>query len=167
MQKQLKNNAYIDGANLHHGIKEQGWVLDYRKFRVWLKEKHAVQEAYLFLGLISKFSGLYKELQEAGFVLVFKEVVYDGDGKAKGNCDAELVLNTTKDFFEKKFEKAVIVSSDGDYAGLVKLLFDRNALAAVVSPARESKCSILLKKTGAPITYLGQERLQRHLEFRK
>lgn len=46
------NFAYIDGANLHSGIKNLGWELDYARFRVWLKEKYNVQKAYIFLGLI-------------------------------------------------------------------------------------------------------------------
>lgn len=40
--------AYIDGANLHKGINELGWQLDYRGFRLWLKEKYQVNRAYLF-----------------------------------------------------------------------------------------------------------------------
>lgn len=158
MQKKQLNNAYIDGANLHKGIRSQKWHLDYRRFRIWLEEKYAIKEAYLFIGLIPKYADRYKELQEAGYILVFKEVVYDGDGKPKGNCDADLVLQATQDHFEAKYEKAVIVSSDGDYASLVKMLMQRNALEAILSPAREGRCSILLKKTNAPITYLGQAR---------
>ena len=158
MQKPLKNYAYIDGANLHKGISSQGWVLDYRRFRRWLKEKHAVQEAYLFIGLIPKYATLYKLLQEAGFILVFKEVVYDGDGKPKGNCDADLVLQVTRDHFEKKCERAVIVTSDGDYASLIKMLLEREVLEVVLSPSQEKTCSILLKKTGARITYIAHIR---------
>ncbi|MFA5130335.1 MAG: NYN domain-containing protein [Patescibacteria group bacterium] len=158
MEKKQLNNAYLDGANLHQGIRSQKWILDYRRFRIWLEEKYAVKEAYLFIGLIPKFAELYKELQEAGYILVFKEVVYDGNGKPKGNCDADLVVQAMQDHFLSKYEKAIIVSSDGDYASLVKLLMQRNALECILSPAREGRCSILLKKTNAPITYLGQVR---------
>src|SRR3990167_8923615 len=112
------NFAYIDGANLHRGIESLGWKLDYRKFRVWLREKYGVQKAYIFIGLIPKYGDLYKYLQECGYTLVFKEVVYDSDGKPKGNCDADLVLQAAKDTYENKFEQAVFITSDGDYAGL-------------------------------------------------
>ena len=44
--------------------------------------------------------------------MIFKEVVYDGDGKAKGNCDADLVLKVTQEVYENSFDKAIIVSSD-------------------------------------------------------
>ncbi len=167
MKKLEQNNAYIDGANLHRGIQSQGWILDYRRFRIWLREKHGVKSAYLFLGMIPKNQTLYRILQEAGFILEFKEVVYDRNGKPKGNCDADLVLKTTMDFFQKQFKKAIIVTSDGDYAGLVKMLFSQQALQMVVSPSTEQKCSILLKRLNAPTTYLGQSRMRPLLELKK
>lgn len=158
MKKQENNFAYIDGANLYKGVASLGWVIDYRKFRVWLTEKYGIRTAYLFIGLIPKYKELYKYLQESGFTLVFKEVVYDGIGKPKGNCDADLVLQATRDAYENKFEEALIVASDGDYAGLVKFLLERKKLLAILSPSSEKKCSILLKRTGAKIAYINDQR---------
>ena len=77
MKKLENNTAYIDGANLHNGIKNLDWKFDYAKFRVWLKEKYAVNTAYIFLGLIPKYKDLYTELQQQGYKLIFKEVVFD------------------------------------------------------------------------------------------
>lgn len=82
MKPETKVFAYIDGANLHRGIKSLGWELDYARFRAWLSDKYHVSRAYLFIGLIPKYNDLYTSLQEAGFTLVFKEVIYDGDGRA-------------------------------------------------------------------------------------
>jgi uncharacterized LabA/DUF88 family protein len=156
----LKNNcAYIDGANLHQGVKNSGWKLDYRRFRVWLSEKYGVKNAYIFIGLIPKFKDLYAYLQECGFILIFKEVIYASNGKAKGNCDADLVLQAAIEFYENKFDSAVLVSSDGDYASLVKFLMSRGKLIAALSPHTKDKCSILLKRTNAPIVYLDEVRL--------
>jgi uncharacterized LabA/DUF88 family protein len=157
--KRNENNfAYIDGANLYKGVTSLGLKLNYKRFRVWLSEKYGVASAYLFIGLIPKYKELYKHLQESGFTLVFKEVIYDGNGKPKGNCDADLVLQTTRDAYENKFNQAVIVASDGDYAGLVRFLLERQKLLAIVSPSNEKKCSILLKRTGAKISYLKDQR---------
>ena len=151
--KKDKNNfAYIDGANLHKGVGELGWRLDYRRFRVWLEEKYGISKAYIFIGLVPKHKDIYTRLQEAGFTLVFKETTYDNDGKAKGNCDADLVLKAAVDYFEKNFGKAVLVSSDGDYACLVQFLKEKNALCSLVSPS--NKCSFLLRKLNTPLVYL-------------
>jgi uncharacterized LabA/DUF88 family protein len=154
MKKSENNFAYIDGANLHKGVADLGWELDYSRFRVWLSEKYGVKNAYIFLGLIPKYKDLYKYLQECGFTLVFKEVIYDNDGKAKGNCDADFVLQVARDAYENKFNKAVLVSSDGDYASLVKFLQGKIKLKIILSPSAPERCSILLKKIGVPITYL-------------
>ena len=163
MKKQENNFAYIDGANLHKGIEELGWKLNYQRFRVWLKEKYGVKNAYVFIGLIPKYKELYTYLQECGFTLIFKEVVYDGNGRPKGNCDADLVLQATRDAYENKFYKVVIVSSDGDYAGLVKFLQEKQKLLTILSPSNEKKCSILLKRTGVKIAYINDQRS--HLEL--
>lgn len=156
--KNNKNIAYIDGANLHRGISGFGWELDYARFRIWLAEKYGVKTAYLFIGLIPKYKELYKYLQESGFTIVFKEVIYDGEGKAKGNCDADLVLQVVSDAYENKFEKAVLVSSDGDYYSLVKFLKERDKLRIILSPHTKDLCSILLKRTNAPIAYLNDQK---------
>ena len=154
---QKENNfAYIDGANLYRGIKDLGWKLDYRIFHRWLFEKYGVQRAYLFIGLVPKYTDLYKSLQEAGFTLVFKEVVYDGEGKVKGNCDADLVLQAARDFYEKHCDRAILVSSDGDYASLVKFLHEHKRFKAILSP--NDTCSILLKRTNVRIIYLNEKR---------
>ena len=157
---QKENNfAYIDGANLDKALRELGWSLDYKRFRIWLSEKYSVQRAYIFIGLIPKYKNLYTYLQECGFTLIFKEIIYDGDGKPKGNCDADLVLQVMRDFYENNFKKTLIVASDGDYASLVKFLKDNEKLVAVLSPAKKAKCSVLLKRIGVKISYINDQQL--------
>lgn len=159
------NNAYIDGANLSKSIEELGWIIDYKRLRIWLSEKYSIKKAYIFIGLIPKYKNLYTYLQECNFTLIFKEVIYDNNGKAKGNCDADLVLQITKDYYENKFQKALIVTSDGDYASLVKFLNDKMKIIAILSPAKSKKCSILLKRTGVKISYIGDQ--QKILQVQK
>lgn len=156
--KKENNVAYIDGANLHKGIKDLGWELDYLRFRVWLKEKYSIERAYLFIGLVPKHKDIYAYLQETGFILVFKETTCDGEGRIKGNCDADLVLQATCDYYENRFDKTILVSSDGDYASLTKFLLKNNRLKIILSPNNHKKCSLLLKRTGAPIAYLDDQR---------
>jgi len=151
-----KNIAYIDGANLHKGVEGLGWKLDYRRFRIWLKDNHGVETAYLFIGLVPSNKDIYTKLQEYGYVLVYKEVTYDGSGKVKGNCDADLVLKVAVDFHEKRLRSAILVASDGDYASLVSFLKEKKAFSSLVSPS--NKCSYLLRKLNIPIVYLDTQR---------
>ena len=165
MDKKQKRFAYIDGANLHKGVESLGWKLDYRIFHRWMEQKFGVSGVFLFIGLIPHNANLYTSLQKMGYTLVFKEVVYDGDGKAKGNCDADLVLQAAKDVYEHNAISAVLVSSDGDYASLVRFWMDKGVQPFVLSPAGVKKCSILLKRTGAPIAYLDD--VKHKLQYRK
>ena len=163
MKNKANNVAYIDGANLYNGMSSLGWKLDYKRFRVWLTEKYGVKQAYIFLGMMPKYKDLYTSLQEDGFTLIFKEVVYDKNGKAKGNCDADLVVKAMQDAFENSFDKAVLVTSDGDYASLVKFLLVKDKFNVVISSALQDRCSILLKRTGASIVYVNDK--CSHLEY--
>lgn len=143
MQRAIKNFAFIDSQNLNLGIRQLGWAMDYLKFRRYLKEKYGVEIAYLFIGYMPQNQALYTRLQEYGYVLVFKPVLEKKDGTVKGNVDAELVLQAMIDY--EKYEKAVIVSSDGDFACLASYLYGKEKLEKVISP-RQQTCSILLKK---------------------
>ncbi len=143
--KQHKNNyAFIDSQNFNLGIQSLGWNLDFKKFRVYLHEKYGVSTVYLFIGYIQQNQDLYASLQKAGYILIFKPVLRDKNGKVKGNVDADLVLQTMIEY--NNFDKAVIVTSDGDFYSLVKYLYEHNKLKLVMSPYVKT-CSMLLKKS--------------------
>jgi uncharacterized LabA/DUF88 family protein len=156
--KETNNVAYIDGANLHNGIKQLDWKFDYARFRIWLREKYGVKQAYLFLGLVPKYKDLYTHLQEIGYTLVFKEVIFDGEGKAKGNCDADIVVQAMQDAYENRYSSSMLVSSDGDYTPLVKFLMSKNKIYTIISPYETKKCSVLLKRTGVKIAYITDQK---------
>lgn len=167
MRHKIKKNnfAYIDGNNLYSGIRNSGWKIDLIRFRRWLYQKYDVVRAYYFIGLMPKESELYTFLQEAGFVLIFKEVVYTKEGTVKGNCDADLVLESVKDVYENSCDKQVIVTGDGDYSSLVKFLMAKGKLRVILSPGEKERCSVLLKRTEAPITYLNDVRYLLELPY--
>ena len=111
-----------------------GLILNFRRFRIYLKEKYSVTHAYLFIGYIEGNTELYKMLQEAGFICIFKPTLVYKDGTTKGNCDAELVLQAMIEF--DIYNKAVIVTGDGDFYCLVKYLIDKDKLKTVLIPNR-------------------------------
>ena len=139
----MNNYAFIDAQNVHKGIKSLGWKIDWSKFRTYLRDKYSVKTAYFFIGFIQSNQDLYSELQKAGYVLIFKPIIMDGEGKAKGNCDADLVLHAILE--KNNYDKAIIVTSDGDFYSLVRHLYENNKLRMVLSPYIET-CSKLLKK---------------------
>ncbi len=89
-----KNNyAFIDSQNLNLAIHDQGWKLDFKRFRIYFNDKFYVKKAFIFIGYIATNESLYTSLQEFGYILIFKPTLYMPNGKVKGNTDAELVLH--------------------------------------------------------------------------
>lgn len=142
MQKHKNNFAFIDSQNLNLSIRNLGWQLDFEKFRIYLKEKYSVSRAYLFMGYIPANHRLYTRLRDIGYVCIFKPTLQYPGEKIKGNCDAELVLHTMIHF--SYFEKAIIVTGDGDFYCLVKYLHEKNKLKNLIIP-NYHKFSALLK----------------------
>lgn len=140
MIKPCNNYAFIDSQNLHLGVLGMGWRLDFRKFRVYLKEKWGVRRACLFVGYVSENRRLYQALEAYGYVLIYKPVLKKPDG-LKGNVDAELVLQAMADF--TAYERAVIVTGDGDFSCLVEYLHQREKLARLIVPDRRRYSTLL------------------------
>ena len=139
--------AFIDSQNLNLGVRSQGWTLDFKRFRVYLKDKFQVNKAFLFIGYIPENKDLYKYLKESGYQIIFKPVLKSRQPKVKtkGNVDAELVLHTMIQL--PKFSKAIIVSGDGDFYCLIEYLYRKQKLKKLIVPNR--KYSSLLRKYGS------------------
>jgi uncharacterized LabA/DUF88 family protein len=157
--------AFIDSQNLNLGVRSLDWKIDYKKFRLYLKNKYNVTEAYMFVGLVANNQKLYTQLQQDGFILIFKPTVrYFVNGKetVKGNVDAELVLHATAIQYQN-YDKAIIVSGDGDFACLVEFLADHDKLLHVLTP--NHKYSKLLKSFAKYIVRI--DLLKKSLQYKK
>lgn len=160
--KMTKNYAFIDGQNLNLSIQRLGWKLDFRRFRTYLKEKYNVSTAYIFIGFLPENQDLYNTLQKYGYVLIFKPTLKYKDGKVKGNCDADLVLQAMIDY--QKYRRAVVVTGDGDFHCLIHYLRQKRKLEKVIIPDAENY-SALLKKFNSKMAFLND--LKKKLEYKK
>ncbi len=146
------NYAFIDEQNLYLGLKSLGWDMDYSRFRVHLAETYGVSRAFVFFGYVATNEGMYKRLRTCGYELIFKEVSRDHTGTVKGNVDVLLTLHALLRF--REYEKAVLISSDGDFAPLVQYWVVQKKLRAVIAVQRR-RCSYLLRKAaGGYLDYL-------------
>ena len=139
------NFAFIDSQNLNLGVKSQGWKLDFSRFRIFLKDKYKVKEAFIFIGYVYNNQLLYTHLQKAGYICIFKptmEIKENGGIKIKGNVDAELVLHTMIEY--SNYDKAIIISGDGDFYCLAEHLEKNNKLLKIIVPNK--KYSSLFRK---------------------
>ena len=175
--------AFIDSQNLNLGTQRMGWKVDWRKFRQYLEDKHGVTKAYMFIGYMSENEALYEYMHELGFLVVLKPTVdtsinkhgtpkaeiksEEGDTKdrstIKGNVDAELVLYAMKEL--PNYEKAIIVSGDGDFFSLAEYLDEQGKLSSIMAP--NWQYSSLLKSFDQKIIRLDQLRRQLAYHDRK
>ena len=168
--------AFIDSQNLNLSVKTdivdntgttiyKGWKLDFKRFYVYLKDKYKVDKSYLFIGRVAGNEKLYKFLEDVGYEVIYKPTLDYTDGKkkfTKGNVDAELVLHTMIEF--PNFDKAIIVSGDGDYYCLIEYLETQSKLSQIIIPNKISYSS-LLRKYSRYMVYVTD--LRAKLEYRK
>lgn len=143
MYKVTTNYAFIDSQNLNLGIRGQGWILDFDRFRKYLGENYSIKKVFLFIGYLPENQGLYTALQKAGYILIFKPTLMLPDGKVKGNVDAELVLHTMIEY--SNYDKALIVTGDGDFACLIEHLMGKGKLLRLMIPDRRRYSSLLAR----------------------
>lgn len=166
--------AFIDSQNLNLGVQKAGWKMDWRKFREYLRKEYNVRQAYMFIGYMAENEALYEQMHDAGYAVVLKPTVdintavdeasakpTQADGpqgstarSTKGNVDADLVLYAMKEI--PNYDKAIIVSGDGDFFGLVEYLAKKKKLLKVMTP--NWQYSTLLKQFDSYIVRLDQQR---------
>lgn len=180
--QKLKAYAFIDSQNLNLGIQKMGWKLSWRKFLEYLQKEYNVQKAYLFIGYVADNVAMYEQLHEMGYLIVLKRTleVKNPEKKdnnvenaelpeetqeapkplVKGNIDAELVLWAMKE--TPNYDKAVIVSGDGDFYALLEYLDERQKLLHLMVP--NWQYSSLLKDFEKYIIRL--DKMRRQLAYR-
>ena len=142
--------AFIDSQN----TQDCGWKMDFGRFYIYLKDKHKVSKAFLFIGYVAGNEALYTFLQEAGYIVIFKPTLEYKKGRekfTKGNVDAELVLHSMIEY--SKYDKAIIASGDGDFLCLIEYLEKKDKLLHVIIP-NSKKYSALLRKFKKYFVYL-------------
>jgi len=135
----MNNNlAFIDWQNLHLWTSSENWKIDFKKFRVYLRDKFQVEEAYYFIWFISEEEqDLYSKLQKAWFIVVFREHSSELKWKKKWNVDVDIVFEIMKRIIDKDFDKIILVTWDWDYIKLVNYLIQKDLLKRILFPSRK------------------------------
>jgi uncharacterized LabA/DUF88 family protein len=155
------NFAFIDGANLHLTYENLGWELDYQKLRTYLEKKLDVVVAYYFIGKTEQNRDIYTKLETYNYNIKLKEpspymteeeycphckkLIKPAMQRYKSDCDSFITLQIMLD--THIYDKAVLITSDGDFDNLVKWLLLKDKLKLIFAPCRNG-CSWLLKSAG-------------------
>ncbi|MFA6305834.1 MAG: NYN domain-containing protein [Candidatus Gracilibacteria bacterium] len=147
--------VFIDSQNLNLSIRDQGWKLDFAKFKKYMTDRFKPKRLFFFIGFVKENKGLYKYLKELGYTLIFKPTLRTKNEKVKGNVDAELVLHSMIEY--GNYSKAIIISGDGDFHCLIKYLKNNNKLHKLIIP-NKYKYSSLLRGFNKYILFLNKTR---------
>jgi len=156
--RHTKTYAFIDSQNLNMGVASDikrgdktlyaGWKLDYEKFRIYLRDKFRVDTAYLFIGNLPGQESLYAHLQQCGYILVLKPTTTfkdkDGSIRVKGNVDTDIVLYAAAKEVDN-YDKAIIVTGDGDFLSLCEYLDEIDKLGKTIIPNKLRYSQLLTK----------------------
>lgn len=161
------NEAFIDGQNLQLGTTKAArpWKIDLKRFRIYLEKKYKIKNAYYFLGYYSsEHEKLYMEIQEAGFVLIFRKHNEKMSSIKKGNVDTDIVFEIMRKLVEKeKFEKVFLVSGDGDYFKTVKFLISKNRFGKLLAPDDKKMSSLYKSLSPKYYSFLGQQDIRKKI----
>ena len=137
--KREKVFAFIDAQNIAKGIENSGWKIDWSAFRRWLATNYNVSQAHMYIGYMAENRDLYIQLNNNGFNIDLKQTVKstreNSSGETsdvKGNVDVDLTIGAWREY--NNYNKAIIVSGDGDFTSLIEHLIEKRKLKKIIVP---------------------------------
>lgn len=135
-EKEESNIAFIDAQNLRKTLLNHNTTLDFYKFREYLRKRFNAKRAVVFLGWAKWLREDYKYYYRAGFEIEFKDAIpYIEHGRRvmKANVDIDMAVSVLGEHYGE-YDKAIIVTGDGDFIPLVRFLRKKNLLKALIIP---------------------------------
>lgn len=164
----LRSYIFIDASNIHYYLKDEGWKVDWIKFKDHYKSVFQDPCFYYYEGIVSKGvyfdnnphdniqdfiaakkskQNFFKFLKKHDYKVRHKPVsrVYDntsGQFKHKCNFDVELTIDAIDNI--DNYDVFSLISGDGDFEKLVKYLKSKFKKTIIIAP--KDRLSINLKK---------------------
>ena len=141
MNRPLRVSIFVDGANMFYTQKKGlGWFFDPAKLLKTLKGDDELADAFWFMGVKtspeSRDENFLRFLAYAGYTVRTKQLktIFDpesGETIQKANLDIEIAM----DMFNTvdNYDKAILLSGDGDFERALELLRSRGKRICVVS----------------------------------
>ena len=167
----MANVAYIDNQNLYMATsRSEGspWDVDMLKLRVYLRERHGVGTAYLFMGAYDRrLAERYRLFSELGYEVVHRPHKGFQQTDKKHNVDTDVVFFMMRDYHELPASKLILVSGDGDYKRTVDYLLDKGRLKSVVFPSHRNASSLYKRMLSTYKVFLDDPDIRRKIEREK
>lgn len=126
---------FIDNQNVYYSTKmHYGRKLDYRKLlEVLVKDRHLVKAiCYVVKQPEVSQEGFINMLKNNGYTVRVRELIRRADGSAKGNWDIGIAADVITMVEKNNLDIVVLVTCDGDFVDLVKLLSAKGIRVEVI-----------------------------------
>lgn len=138
--------VYIDSQNVHKALENyHNWIIDWKKFFVYLKEKYKADKVKIFFWYVCKHKFFYQSLWKIWFEVCFKETLVLPNWEIKWNVDIDIAIIALIDFYEYSVSNAYLVTWDWDYNSLILFWIEKWVFWKVFVPWINNS-SVLLKK---------------------
>lgn len=143
---------FVDHANIFYNLQKQDIRIDYKRFRKIISKGYYLVGAFVYLGVPDKIPSskdhFLKYIESAGYVIQKRPLrkYADGSTKQKG-IDIYIYKDMVELAEEDAYDKAILVSGDGDFVDAIRRLKRLLKLYEVWS-FRDSLSKLLRKEAG-------------------
>ena len=137
--------VYIDVQNTHQRTVEQWWLIDWGRLFVYLKQRYGVDTIYYVTGYVLSYQKYYNDIEHIWYTMLYKETLVLPDWKIKWNVDIDIAIQAMFDLTSWKLTKAYVMTNDGDYNTLVKVLIEHNVFGWLIAPDSATVSKLLTR----------------------
>ncbi len=158
--KQERIYIYIDGGNLYHNLKQtesNSMNFDFKKFIESFIKDRKLEGVRYYIGQIKPKDNdeksqnlhkhqqvLFEKLKKAGFYIVRGHIRQIGKIYSEKGVDVRIGIDLVEGAYENRYNRAILISSDGDLAPAVEMVTRKGKKVEIVG--FEHKPSYALKQ---------------------
>jgi len=161
MNKKERVYIYIDGGNLYHNLKQTGHSsmnFDFKKFVEFFVGERKLEGIRYYIGQIKPIDGdeksqnlhkhqqiLFEKLKKAGFYIVRGHIRQIGKIFAEKGVDVRIGIDLVEGAYEDRYDRAILISSDGDLAPAVEMVTRKGKKVEIVGFEHKPSYSLIQK----------------------
>ncbi|MFC1668088.1 NYN domain-containing protein [Chlamydiota bacterium] len=133
-EKKISIGIFIDVQNIYYGAREHfDGKLDYHKLLIEILRDRKLYKAIAYIVKSPEINqeNFIDALYGMGFEIKYKDLIIRHDGSMKGDWDLGIAIDMLQ--LSDKLDCVVLVSGDGDFVDLLKLMKLRNIMVEVFS----------------------------------
>lgn len=161
MSKKERIYVYIDGGNLYHNLKQTGYNsmdFNFKKFVESFVEDRKLEGVRYYIGQIKPKDGdeksqnlhkhqqiLFERLKKAGFYIVRGHIRQIGKIFTEKGVDVRIGIDLVEGAYEDRYDRAILISSDGDLAPAVEMVTRKGKKVEIVGFEHKPSYSLIQK----------------------